>query len=271
MKALILAAGRGTRMQSANAGEATPKCLIPVDDNVTILDRQIDSLFALGASRIGIVIGHEMDRVFEHVRARYRDRIGKFQFIVNPRYAETGSLYSLWLAREWTGNDSFVCLNGDVAFDARILSAALRSQAPVSLVIDPAWRDKSPKVIVSNGRITRISKTIPWLEFSGSYCGIALVSAEANARVFQQADEMIRAGRIHDPATAVVQRLADESQFIGYSGAAGFPWVDIDDTADLAYAKLYVFPRLMRPAAAASVPEGSLGPLGWNPDLATGW
>jgi L-glutamine-phosphate cytidylyltransferase len=54
MKALILAAGRGTRIRSIH-GER-PKCLISFDGKA-ILDHQIDGLFAAGIREIGIVVG----------------------------------------------------------------------------------------------------------------------------------------------------------------------------------------------------------------------
>ncbi len=51
MKALILAAGRGTRIRSVH-GER-PKCLIRLNDvGDTILDQQIENLFSAGVSNI---------------------------------------------------------------------------------------------------------------------------------------------------------------------------------------------------------------------------
>src|SRR5262245_24511773 len=66
MKALILAAGRGTRIRSVHADR--PKCLIRFNDsNSTILDNQIESLFAAGVMKIGIVVGYEKDQIIQHV------------------------------------------------------------------------------------------------------------------------------------------------------------------------------------------------------------
>ena len=59
MKAIILAAGQGTRIRDTH-GER-PKCLITFNrDNLTILDQQIRSLLlAGGVTNIGIVVGYE--------------------------------------------------------------------------------------------------------------------------------------------------------------------------------------------------------------------
>ena len=45
-------------------------------------------------------------------------------------------------------DDSFVCLNADVVFDARVLLAALSSPRPITMIVDPEWRDETMKVIV---------------------------------------------------------------------------------------------------------------------------
>jgi len=67
MKALILAAGRGTRIRSVH-GEK-PKCLISCEEE-TILDHQINGLLAAGIREIGIVVGYESEQILSHVCAR---------------------------------------------------------------------------------------------------------------------------------------------------------------------------------------------------------
>jgi choline kinase len=98
MKALILAAGRGTRIQPAHKDQ--PKCLIRSSSiGWTILDHQIDGLFSAGIDEIGIVVGYEKDQITRHVYTNYRDCARLFHFIVNPLFATTNNIYSFWLAR----------------------------------------------------------------------------------------------------------------------------------------------------------------------------
>ena len=140
MKAIILAAGRGTRIQSVHGTH--PKCLIRLNKSSrTILDQQIESLFDAGVSQIGIVVGYEMEQIIDHVRNRYAGQLDRFRFIVNGRYAETNNIYSLWLAKDWIDGESFVCLNADVAFYSGMLTNAFQSKTPVTMIVDPEWRD----------------------------------------------------------------------------------------------------------------------------------
>ena len=98
MKALILAAGRGTRIHSVHGDR--PKCLIQFNGSEsTILDHQIESLFAVGVVNIGIVVGYEKDQIIRHVVTKYRDRRRRFCFIENPLFATPNNIYSFWLAR----------------------------------------------------------------------------------------------------------------------------------------------------------------------------
>src|SRR5258708_32536246 len=193
MKALILAAGRGTRIRSVH-GER-PKCLIQCDgSDWTILDQQIESLLAAGIKNIGIVVGHEKHQIIQHVLKRYRGRRWRFRFIENPPFARTNNIYSFWLAQPWLSGNPFVGLNADVVFDQRILIPALESMAPITMIVDPEWRDETMKVVISEDRVIRMNKRIPQAEFGGTYIGITSFSAGVQRRLFAKINNLIRTG-----------------------------------------------------------------------------
>jgi choline kinase len=249
MKALILAAGQGTRIRSVHGDR--PKCLIRFNNSTwTILDQQIDSLFSVGVEEIGIVVGYEKDQIVSHVARFYPRRLGRFRFIENPSFAETNNIYSVWLAREWLKNSCFVCLNADVAFDGQTLLPAVRSIAPVTMIVDPEWRDETMKVVIANNQVTRMNKQISRDEFSGTYIGITVFAAGVHERFFATVDDLVRKGNRHSFFNAAVQQLADEGLRVGYTETSGLPWAEIDDPGDLAFAREYVFPQLFPDAAA---------------------
>ena len=172
MKAVILAAGRGTRIRSVH-GEH-PKCLIEVD-NSTILDHQLDALSMVGINDVALVVGYEKEQIIAHVNAR-KLLTQRIHFIDNPAFAITNNIYSLWLALDWLRGDSFIVLNADVIFDPEILDLAMRPQAPISMIVDPLWRDETMKVIIIDDHVTKMSKKISREEFSGTYIGITVFS-----------------------------------------------------------------------------------------------
>ncbi len=250
MKALILAAGRGTRIRSVH-GER-PKCLIQFGPGApTILEHQIDGLLSSGIGKIGIVVGYERDQIIQHVLASYRGDTARFRFIDNSAFAETNNIYSLWLAREWLRGDSFVCLNADVAFDHRILSRAVSSPATINMIVDPQWRDETMKVVIAGSRVTRMSKQISRSEFSGTYIGITTFAATIQERLFDRIAELIRTGRKNEFFNVAVQQLADEGVQVGFTSTLDLPWAEIDDPGDLAFARRYIFP-VLSPALVAA-------------------
>ncbi|HET9527056.1 MAG TPA: NTP transferase domain-containing protein, partial [Pyrinomonadaceae bacterium] len=126
MKAIILAAGKGTRLDGA---AVKPKCLVEIGGS-TLLHRQIDTLRSLGVTKIVVVVGFGADSI----REECDDGIS---FVENAVFGETSSLYSLWLAREHL-TDGFVVLNSDVLFHPQMLADLLESDYGDALLISDA-------------------------------------------------------------------------------------------------------------------------------------
>lgn len=241
MKAVILAAGQGTRIRSVH-GEH-PKCLIEVD-NTTILDHQLDSLSLAGIREVAIVVGYEKEQIINHVTNRRADNLQRIHFIENPAFAISNNIYSLWLALEWLRGDSFIVLNADVIFDAEILDIAVRSEVPISMIVDPSWRDETMKVIIHGDRVLQMSKKISREHFSGTYIGITMFSKTIQPRLFDKMSALISAGRVNDFFNIAVQELVDEGVHVGYTSTDGLAWAEIDDPTDLSFAQQNVFPQL---------------------------
>lgn len=241
MKAVILAAGQGTRIRSVH-GES-PKCLIEVYPG-TILDRQLEALSMAGINDVAIVVGYEKEQIITHVRNHHSRSHQRIKFIENPAFALTNNIYSLWLALEWVRRDSFVVLNADVVFDPEILQAATLPGAPVSMIVDPSWRDETMKVIVSGNRVVQMSKKISQENFSGTYIGITVFGRAIYDKFVSKMNDLILGGQVNVFFNVAVQELADEGLHVGFSSTNGLPWAEIDDPLDLSFAQQSVFPQL---------------------------
>jgi choline kinase len=241
MKAVILAAGQGTRIRSVH-GEH-PKCLIEVDE-ATILDHQLEALSMAGINEVAIVVGYEKEQIVAHVRSKEPSYNQRVHFIENPAFAITNNIYSLRLATDWLRGDSFIVLNADVIFDPEILNSAVQPYAPISMIVDPLWRDETMKVIIEGDRVTRMSKRISQEEFSGTYIGITVFSKSIQNRFLHKLNGLIAAGRVSEFFNIAVQELADEGVHVGYTSTDGLAWAEIDDALDLTFAQQSVFPNL---------------------------
>jgi choline kinase len=190
------------------------------------------------------VVGYEKDQITRHVYTNYRDCARLFHFIVNPLFATTNNIYSFWLARTWLNGDAFLCLNTDVVFDPRILTPAVESAAPVTMIVDRGWRDETMKVIISEGRVIRMNKRITRSEFSGTYIGITGFARSVQAPLFARIERLIHSSHDDEFFNVALQELADEGVHVGFTSTGELPWAEIDDPGDLAFARSHVFPRL---------------------------
>ena len=92
MHAIILAAGRGSRLaRTSTHTSGQPKCLLQFGGR-SLLARHLDLLYRHGVRQADLVIGFEADRIIEHVGQLNSRPDVAFHF--NPRY-ELGSVISL--------------------------------------------------------------------------------------------------------------------------------------------------------------------------------
>lgn len=225
MKAIILAAGRGSRLRNV-AGDV-PKCLAPMGAT-TLLKRQIGSLKSAGIRDIVVVTGYRA----ELVRAACGDAA---VCIENTRHSETNSLYSLWLAREYL-RDGFVVMNGDVLFDPQLLIELLSSPCEDALLIsysDPAapLGEEEMKVILNQGCVAEITKRMDGRLADGENVGIVKFGVSGAQVLVEEMDRLIAGGAERDWAPRAFREFAQKRPLHAIS-TRGFAWIEIDYPED---------------------------------------
>ena len=234
MKAIILAAGKGTRL---NGVDLKPKCLFEVGGR-TLLDRQMSALAEAQINEIVLVLGFEAERI----RGLCRPTTS---FVINLRFEETSSLYSLWLAREHL-LDGFVVLNCDVLFHPQLLTKLISSPADDALLVDFAnsqLGEEEMKVKVSDGRVVDIRKDMDPAEADGENVGIVKFSAEGAKRLVEEMDSLISRGHERDWAPRAFRQFATRFPLHAIS-TDDYPWIEIDFPQDYRKAQEEVFPKI---------------------------
>jgi len=256
MKSIILAAGRGTRIYPVTHG--LPKCLLSFGRQ-TILDAQIESLFRLGLTDLAIVVGYNKDQIICHVERRHPDKLKHIEFITNPDFASTNNMYSLWLAREWLGETSFLCLNGDVLCHPDILLPAVATRADISVVIDREFREETTKVIIRNGRVVMMKKGISRQDFNGTFLGIATFSRRGTKMLFAQAESEFAEGQVNQFFNDAISHLATKGVRVDFTETGGLPWAEVDDANDWLFAQTQVYPHLGSALASRGATDEGAG------------
>src|SRR5829696_6622263 len=237
MKAIILAAGKGTRL---NGLDLKPKCLFEVGGQ-TLLERQVEALREAHVNDIVIVLGFEADRIrrlYEHTAS----------FVINSRFEETSSMYSLWLAREHL-LEGFVVLNCDVLFHPQLLERLLSSPLEDALLVDVVDKnnnqlgDEEMKVKISDGLVIDIRKDLDPAEADGENVGIVKFSASGARRLVEEMDTLISRGQLRDWAPRAFREFATRYPLHAIS-TEDYPWIEIDFPEDYRRAKEEVFPQI---------------------------
>ena len=158
MKALILAAGLGTRL--APITNDRPKSLVPVNGK-PILFKQIENLLENGIRDITIVSGYKAEILDSAVHARWPE----ITVIESVDYASTNNMYSAWLGiKAMFANgaiEPYLMMNADVFYDASVINGLLKCESDNAIVVDIGrYIEESMKVTEEDGRIRAISKQI---------------------------------------------------------------------------------------------------------------
>ena len=190
MNAIILAAGRGTRMGYITHDK--PKCLLKVDEK-TILQHQIETLNECGIEGITVVVGFKANMIEDFCKKHS----WKINYVYNTDYARSDNLYSLLLAREHFG-DGFICLNSDVIFRTRILEGLLRYDDGDITVVTAQKRqynedDMKVKLNGMDNSIETINKTMKLDDADAVFIGISKFSKRGASNLvtnFNKKDEI---------------------------------------------------------------------------------
>ncbi|HET6852850.1 MAG TPA: phosphocholine cytidylyltransferase family protein [Pyrinomonadaceae bacterium] len=234
MNAIILAAGKGTRL---NGVDLKPKCLFEVGGR-TLLDRQLSALAEAQVNDVVLVLGFEAERIRRHCPPTT-------SFVINSRFEVTSSLYSLWLAREHL-LDGFVVLNCDVLFHPQLLTKLISSPLDDALLVDFAnsqLGEEEMKVKVSDGRVVDIRKDMDPAEADGENVGIVKFSAAGAKRLIEEMDSLISRGHERDWAPRAFRQFATRFPLYAIS-TDNYPWIEIDFPEDYRKAKEEIFPRI---------------------------
>lgn len=230
MKALILAAGLGTRL--APLTNDKPKSLVEVN-GMPILMKQIENLHENGIYDITIISGYKADILKKAVYERYSD----IQIIESVNYATTNNMYSAYLAKDIVSGDPFLMMNADVFYDASIIKELLSFSAPNAIVTDiGTYLEESMKVVERNGRLVQISKTISPNDALGASIDVYKFSAKGGKAFFKKCAEYIEGKKeLKMWSEVALNDILSEVEF--KACPLNGRWLEIDNHDDLAAAE----------------------------------
>jgi choline kinase len=240
MKAIILAAGRGSRLQGLT--DHKPKCLVELDGR-PLLEHQLEALRNAGISEIGIVTGYRKETLGGR---------GLIEFH-NPRWDQTNMVSSLACADCWLLEEPVVISYSDIFYEPSAVISLIKSSAELAITFDPDWlllwskrfenplEDAETFRLNIDGHLTEIGqRPKSAAEVQGQYMGLLRLTPLAWREISRIREILKPQERDRMDMTGTLQRIIEAGRVaitaIPYTGI----WGEVDTEADLA---VYSSPR----------------------------
>ncbi|MEM2264976.1 MAG: sugar phosphate nucleotidyltransferase [Nitrososphaerota archaeon] len=230
MKAVILAAGKGTRLLPIT--ETIPKGMLEIAPGKTIIDLIISNLEEIGIKEIIIVTRPKFSHLFNE---RYGVRVK----IVETEYEEFGNLHSLETVFKQLDieDDEVLVIMSDHIFEVKMLRKLIERKKRGKLITicvdkNPPWYtvQEGLKIRLDESKVIDLGKDVP--PYHGTDTGLFIFSKEIQPFIQEVINE-------YGPNAEIITLLkrAKDLDLIGYVDVTGCTWIDIDTPQDLEKAK----------------------------------
>jgi choline kinase len=236
-KAIILAAGQGTRLRPVT--DTVPKCMVPVHGK-PIISWQINNLQANGITEVVIILGYKGEMVKEYVREAGSTGL---KLMDNVDYKTTENIYSLYLARGELAGHAFLLMNGDLFCDPRIIELLLTSEKENLVPYDSTCFDEEElKIKIDKNAVSGIlPKKTGKNDCDGATIGIFKIGSEASRHLFNELEELIDTKQEKKQwFEYALNNIFRRAKFHPLD-VADYKWAEIDTIDDLERAKGFDF------------------------------
>jgi choline kinase len=247
MRAIILAAGRGVRLQQNDTWQL-PKCLLQFG-GLSLLERHLRLLRNAGVEDVVLALGYRHALVAAELdRLRWQPRP---QIVLNPQF-DLGSVLTVHaVAEAMTRGGDVLLMDADVLYHESIMTALTAGEAAVNRVLidrDFEAGDEPVKVCVRDGVPIELRKLVAAdlsYDSIGESVGFFRFDRSAARRLAAIVAGYADSGRGHMPHEEAVRDLLQErSQVFQVTDVTGSPWIEIDFPNDVVRAAYEVLQQL---------------------------
>jgi L-glutamine-phosphate cytidylyltransferase len=222
MKAIIMAAGIGSRLKKINGDR--PKCLIEVN-GVSLISRSVSMLESRGITDISVITGYKS----ELIRAELQHRVRYFD---NPFFAVTNSIASLWLAKELLCDD-VILMNADLYYEEEVLDTAIAQSARAVMISDNTRiEDADFRFGIDGNRIVKTGNKLSNAETDCEYVGIVRIDKSFVDTFKTRLETMVKNGDLKNWWEGVLYAFIDDGTDIYCKDVDNAFWSEVDDLRD---------------------------------------
>ena len=234
MKAIILAAGFGIRLESITMHK--PKSMIKVCGK-PILEYQLDAYQEAGIDEIIIVTGYKSESIENFVNSKDYKNV---TIVRNNDYDKTNNMYSLWMCKDILLNSERTLIsNADVVFDRSIIQRLKASEGNFIVCEKGLYNDESMKITINkNGIIDNINKVINEKDAFGCSIDLYSFSKEVTIELYEQMDTILKENK-NQWTEIAIQKLCKNQivDILPFCIEDDERWFEVDTIEDLVFAE----------------------------------
>jgi choline kinase len=232
MKAVILAAGRGSRLGSLT--DDAPKCFTELAGK-RLIDRQMSALSHAGISDIGVVRGYLADKL----------ALPGLHLFDNPRWKETNMVMSLASAASWLSKDECVVSYSDIVYHPDHVAQLQRAKGDIVITYDTDWRrlwelrmedplaDAETFDVDERGHLLTIGeRPVSMDQVKGQYMGLFKITPRGWQSIADHLESLEPVRRDKLDVTSLLRALLAAGVTIHTTPVAG-RWLEVDTLSDL--------------------------------------
>ena len=231
MTYIILSAGKGVKLQPLTLNH--PKSLYKLDDKTTILQRLVRKIRKYDAeAEIVVVVGY----MYNQIQKELED--DNVKFVHNPFFSVTGSMASLWFAKDYLQRENITIINGDIVSGNELMKDVICQHTDYPLVLLDSTRKDPNKynVQIQGDKVCVMSKNLT--EFYGNYASIMKFDAVSSRFLLDQINLMVNEGMFNlFFEDALVQLIFEKNFEIYYKDIKDYVWTEVDCVDDLLKAR----------------------------------
>lgn len=228
---IILSAGKGVKLQPLTLNH--PKSLYKLDDKTTILQRLVRMIrkYDTGAE-IVVVVGY----MYKQIQKELED--DNVKFVLNPFYSATGSMGSLWFAKDYLQRENVTIINGDIVASDKLMQEVICQYTDYpTVLLDSTHKDANKYNVQVQGELVCVmSKNLT--EYVGNYASIVKLDAVTSRFLQEQLDQMVNEEMYNlFFEDALVQMIFQKNFELYYKDIKDYKWTEVDCVDDLLKAR----------------------------------
>jgi 2-aminoethylphosphonate-pyruvate transaminase len=237
--AVILAAGLGSRLGSAHAER--PKGFISIGGE-SLIRRSVRLLLGEGIERITIVSGH-LAEYYDELKNDYPE----IRTVRNERYADSGSMYSLWCARDLPAVP-FLLLESDLIYERRALTSLQRVDLDNAILLSGKTDSGDEVYVETQGELVRrmSKKTAELQSIAGELTGISKISGELFQGMQGYAEKWFQAKDLKLEYENCINGAIENGVRVWQHKIDDLIWCEIDNAEHWTRARTLIFPAIQR-------------------------